>query len=66
MTETNNLNTVNNTITKNQNDNTLVKDLVERFKIAFNNHDPNIRFFVDRRCTMDRCNWIYNDRKKGN
>ena len=39
MTETNNFNTNNNTIIKNQNYDTLVKDLVEKFKIAFNKHD---------------------------
>lgn len=40
MTETNNLYTNNNTITKNQNYDALVKDLVERFKAAFNSHNP--------------------------
>jgi len=40
MTETNNSNTNNNTTIKNQNYNKLVKDLVERFKIASNIHDP--------------------------
>ena len=40
MTETNNFNTNNNTILNNQNCDTLVKDLVERFEIAFNSHDP--------------------------
>lgn len=66
MTETNNFNTNNKTITKNQNDDTLVKDLVEGFKLAFNSHDPKTLGSVDRRCRMDRCNWTYNDRKKGN
>ena len=40
MTETNNSITNYNTNTKNQNYDTLVRDLVERFKIVFNNHDP--------------------------
>jgi len=40
MTETNNFNTNNNTVLNNQNCDTLVKDLVERFKIAFNSHNP--------------------------